>query len=346
MKKIRLDLIQVLFFIFLLVGATFFVCACYELNRIHWEPTSRLLDAEGIAFFGSPVISDVNYMHMMVVASEAEEHPQFSVEIQVDFSVDPSMEGSKLFFGAQITYNFSHLTLNGDIHSDEGSSQFPNQPYEKEIVKGNSFFWTTLTLDPHLKHNLSANIKMDFTWIDCVDRRSFSEFRIVIPFALTPSRYRRLPAVIELEKVRGISAYQTQMASLSLNLSSSAFSLSATNPMADRYTFGSSTFWFLWDVKSRCTEKVDSIAFAADFVSNRLKRKESEGTYWSALFFGIGIPLMISSGFEMVRRVERTPFKPPKLMKCLKCGAEFFQKRWFERCPRCKGRAKGAKNRT
>jgi len=39
------------------------------------------------------------------------------------------------------------------------------------------------------------------------------------------------------------------------------------------------------------------------------------------------------------RMVDRTPFKPPKLMRCTLCNTEFFGRRMFEPCPRCGGKA-------
>jgi rubrerythrin len=38
---------------------------------------------------------------------------------------------------------------------------------------------------------------------------------------------------------------------------------------------------------------------------------------------------------------HRTPSRPsvPRLRKCKKCGTEFFEIRWRERCPRCGGPA-------
>jgi hypothetical protein len=154
------------------------------------------------------------------------------------------------------------------------------------------------------------NFYVTFRWNNMLWRRTYTEYSLVIPFsAVYPSFIDSLGLPEETRNGNGILIFDyTSETKLSIERPEGV-TFAETVPTADHYGLSYDKLWYTWDIKSKCNwTKYSSTAVIMDFEVDELVTTHERLFAISFLLFGIGIPMSLTSFFEILnvrRKLKR-----------------------------------------
>jgi hypothetical protein len=130
-------------------------------------------------------------------------------------------------------------------------------------------------------------------WKEFLYQESYSRYSLIVPFSVFGENYFR--------EMKPFYLGEANSSILTVGVPASS-SVVQTNPPAEQFASVDGELAYIWNI-SRVAKPwlVQVVAVAVDMEMNALANYEQEINYWTALGFGIGVPLVLTSLVELVK---------------------------------------------
>lgn len=308
------------------------------------EP-SYYRDPQGFLFFTSEDIdpNQEGRVHA-IVENLTWQKDEAGVRLWIDTPLLLKKHNGSVFFVLQVLHEISDARV--EISSwpiEHFGGNLTVVPYPNANNCDNSYLLIEMP-----RENLTgwSDFYITFLWKNVLWRRTYSEYYLIVPFnAVFPSFIYDVTLPEESLNGNGILIFDYTFETKLSITRPKAVTVSEIVPAADHYGLSYDRLWYTWDIKEKCNwTEYSSTAIVMDIEVDELRTDHEKRFSISFLFFGIGIPMILTSIFKIweeepnsktrgqtLDRVTPERKKGPNLKTLETIYKEVFKRFQFER---------------
>jgi len=285
-------------FLVLIIIALFSIgLACIMYSQTQFTPSKEPFPSDNLGF-GFFISEDANLTragvdnpHIMI-SNLNYTRRSASVEVTIYFQLTSAHDQRFLYFGFQTPYNVSDIGLKGSLSAELVTPRFSKDGkliyFEIERSSASSFL-----------------LDITFTWQPFLYRTGYSEYKVLIPFALNLSKNEVFKEIGKNIYFNDITVRNLAYSVLSITLPN-ASTPQIVLPDPDYHGIASQVLWFYWRIDKLWKPSLPNVmSMPTIFVGFEIRElEEIRGNYafWSGLAFGVGIPVLVQA---IVLAIER-----------------------------------------
>jgi hypothetical protein len=280
--------------VFLIFGVCLAIVSAYERFTVIYYPRP-LSVSEGFVLYASDYASQPQTVYVFVDSIQmVEERSSAALDLQWKFTAEGT--NSTLIVGVRTPWD-AEILQTYVVMFGVGGSELEDVVFNRVRSENATSTYFEATMSRLSKDGrLSTQFLFDIHMLlkDLLYRKSYSGYSLVVPFSFFDTDHSSQLKPFYLSK--------TNRSILGVHPPSDT-SVVGTNPSAIGFTFFKGKLWYYWNISLIAMSMPDLIvaAVALDMENNSLTSWEQDVNYWTALGFGVGVPLIPTSFVERLK---------------------------------------------
>jgi len=250
--------------------------------------------SEGFVIYASDYADNLHEVHLLVDKIQAVGE-ESSATVQLYWGIRAHGLNATLVVGMRVPRDGEMQKAQATMFLGNGS-ETENIRFNRSYVKPeNATYFDTSMSRLSKKGFLCTEFHFEtrLLWRGFLYRKSFSRYSLILPLSFSDTRhFPELKPFYLGEAHRSILSVQPPPDS----------NVVQTSPAATQFTFAEGKLWYIWNASLLGKPwPVSLAAVAVDLEMNSLVKREQDMNYWTALGFGVGVPLAITSFVEFLR---------------------------------------------